>query len=191
MAETCIGFGTPQTYEPYAADELIVSPITFSGSADVCGAITGQRVTVTIPLFCNALWLTDCECKIELRGAINDTDIFGLSREGSITKQYSFTMPSTNTNLSIKVIEVDPTFDNIEYDNTFSIPNVTREERDACTPVVPPIDLSKIDPTFVVIGATLGGVTGVATEGKEGFISFALIGGGLALAYSYLTTTSQ
>lgn len=181
----------PDTYiKPFAADELIVSDVTFSKSADVCGAITGQRVTVSIPLFCNALWLTDCECKIELRGAINYTDTFGLSREGSITKQYSFTMPSNNTTLSVKVSEVDPTFDNIEYDNTFSIANVSQEERDACAPVVPPIDLTKIDPTFVVIGATLGGITGIASEGKEGFMSFALIGGGLALAYSYLTATT-
>lgn len=178
-------------YEPLAGDELIVGPVTFSGVANECGAITGQRVTVNIPIQCKALYLTDCECKVVLSGAINKIDTFGLARNADTVRPYTFIMPSTSTSLTIKIYEVDPTFDNLEHNETYSIQNVTREERDACTPTVPPIDLSKIDPTFVVIGATLGGVAGLASEGKEGFMSFALIGGGLALAYSYLTSTSQ
>lgn len=186
MADTCISFG-----EPLAADDLIVENVTFSKSADVCGAITGQSVTVTIPLQCKALWLTDCECKIELSGAINKTETFGLARDADITKSYTFTMPSYSTSLSIKVSEVDPTIDNVPYDNIFSIANVSREERDACAPIVPPIDLSKIDPTFVFIGASVGGLAGLATEGKQGALQFGLIGGALALGYSYLTATTQ
>ena len=68
-------------YEPLAGDELIVDNVTFSGSADECGAITGQRVTIRIPILCKAVWLTDCECKVVLSGAINQIDTFGLSRD--------------------------------------------------------------------------------------------------------------
>ena len=178
-------------YEPLAGDELIVDNVTFSGSADECGAITGQRVTIRIPILCKAVWLTDCECKVVLSGAINQIDTFGLSRDASTERSYNFTMPSNSTSLSIKVYEVDPTFDNLEYDRTFSIANVSREERDACTPVVPPIDFSKIDTTFVAIGGLVGGVTGLVTEGREEMISFGLIGAAVATAYSYLTSTSQ
>jgi len=101
-------------------------------------------------------------------------------------------MPSTDANFNIIVKECDVfTAGDIAYNKNHVVRSVTQEERDTCSPIIPPIDISKIDPTFVLIGASVGGAAGLATEGKQGALQFGLIGTALALAYSYLTSTSQ
>ena len=71
--------------------------------ADECGAITGQRVTVKIPIQCKAVYFTDCECKVVMSGAINKIDTFGLARNADTVRPYTFIMPSVSTSLTIKV----------------------------------------------------------------------------------------
>lgn len=185
-----------QAISPYGVlqDVINVDSVTIRNSAEQCGQVTGEKVYIDIEMSCKSGALyEDCEARIIISGDINyDSTEFHISEGQRINKTVDFTMPSNDVNFNIVVRECDlATPDDIAYNRNHTVPNVTREERDACSPIVPPIDLSKIDPTFVVIGATLGGVAGVATEGKEGFMSFALIGGGLALAYSYLTSTTK
>lgn len=181
---------------PYGAlqDVINVDSVTIRNSAEQCGQVTGEKIYIDIEMSCKGGYIyEDCEARIVVSGDINyDSGEFHISEGQRINKTVSFTMPAHDVSFTVVVKECDfATADDIAYNQNHSVPNVTRQERDACAPIVPPIDISKIDPTFVVVGAALGGVTGLATEGKEGFMSFALIGGGMALAYSYLTSTTQ
>jgi len=179
-----------QEVAPHSSNDLLVSEPVISNSACECGAVTGERLSVTIDSYCNTIIL-DCTCIIKLRGAINKEDRFPISHKGNVSKTYSFIMPSSSTNLTIDVYEGDLLLDDKCASFSFSIPNVTQSEKNACSPIVPPIDVSKIDLTSVLVGASVGGVVGLISDGKSGAIQFGLLGGVVALAYGYLTSTQQ
>ena len=179
-----------QAVTPYSSNDILVNDPTFSNSADECGAVTGERVTVSMELYCNT-WILDCTGIVELRGAINETDTFPIAHNATTTKSYGFTMPSSDVTLDIDVYEGDVLLDDKCGSFSYNIRNVTQEEKDTCTPIVPPIDISKIDLTSILIGSSIGGVAGMVMEGKSGAIQFGLIGGVVALAYTYLTSTQK
>jgi len=173
-------------------DVVTVDSVIIRNNAESCGLVTGEKVYVDFEMLCKkGVIYEDCEVRITISGDINyDSGEFHISEGDRQKKTVMFTMPSHDVSFDIVVKECDfATADDIAYNQNHQIPNVTQEEKDACNPIIPPIDFSKIDLNSIFIGAAAGGALGLAFEGKQGAIQFGLLGGVGALAYSYLTTT--
>ena len=185
-----------QAVTPYGLrqDVIVVESVTARNNVDACNAVTGEKVTYDIVMRCkDGLTYEDCEAQIIVTGDITyDSGQFVIPKGNKPTKSFGFTMPNHDINFHILVRENDiVTSDDIAYDQDHFVRNVTQEEKNACAPVVSPVDLSKIDLTSILIGTSLGGVVGVVSGGKSGAITFGLAGGALALAYTYLTSAQQ
>ena len=185
-----------QEVAPYGVlkDKIIVESVTFRNNVGECNAFTGENVICKIVMSCKSgILYEDCEAQIIVTGDITyDSKEFAILEGDKVTKEFNFTMPNHDINFHVIVKEVDVgTPDDIAHSGYYNIKNVTRIEKNACTPTVPPIDFYNINIASVLIGASVGGAAGLVSDGKSGAIQFGLLGGVVALAYGYLTSTQQ
>lgn len=184
-----------QEISPHVDDILRVNSVIvrdrYNHDITTCGAVTGETIYIDYNLYCADCWTCDnCEVVVSVTGSFSDSfSEFTLAKGSSIKRTMDFTMPSNDVSFNVLVKEADILLDDVVHNQSYSIQNVSQEEKDENLPIIPPIDLSKIDLNAVLIGSSVGGALGLAFEGKQGAIQFGVLGGAIAVGYSYLTTT--
>ena len=181
---------SPQIDDILRVNSVIVRD-RYGNDITSCGAVTNEKIYIDYDLYCADCWTCDnCEVVVSVTGSFSDSfSQFTLTKGSTVKKTMDFTMQSNDVSFNVLVKEVDVLFDDVVHDQSYSISNVSQEEKDGNLPHIPPIDLSKIDLSSIFIGSAAGGALGLAFEGKAGAIQFGILGGVGALAYSYLTTT--